>query len=190
MITLENLSYDIDGEILFSNISLSIFPSSIVKVRGNNGSGKTTFLRILANIQNQKSGTIFTNIEKIAYIGHNLAIKDDLTVIEQLEFWASITGDEVLIPAAIRYMKIEDIIEDYCYSLSSGNKQKVAIARLLVSDAKIWILDEVDNSLDTKNIELLKNLIISKSSNGGIIFYSSHTDNLPSSFTIDIGSQR
>jgi heme exporter protein A len=188
VISLENLSYDIDGEILFRNISLSIFPSAIVKVSGNNGSGKTTFLRILANIQNQKSGTIFTDIEKTAYIGHNIAIKDDLTVIEQLEFWASITGDEVLIPAAIKYMKIEDIMDDYCYSLSAGNKQKIAIARLLVSDAKIWVLDEVDSSLDAKNLELLKNLIISKTSNGGIVFYSSHTDNLPSSFTIDMGS--
>ncbi len=187
MISLENLSHEINGKKLFSNISLSVFPNAIVKVTGNNGSGKTTFLRILAGIQTQKSGVIFTNIEKIAYIGHNIAIKDDLTVLEQLEFWASITGDEILIPAAVRYMKIEDIIEDYCYSLSAGNKQKVAIARLLVSDAKIWVLDEVDNSLDTKNMELLKNLIISKTSNGGIVFYSSHTDHLPSSFTIDIG---
>jgi len=187
MISLYNLSHDINGKNLFSAISVSIFPSAIVKITGNNGSGKTTLLRILAGIQTQKSGTIFTNIDEVAYIGHNIAIKDDLTVLEHLEFWANITGDELMIPAAIRYMKIEDIIDDYCYSLSAGNKQKVAITRLLVSKAKIWILDEVDASLDSINIKLLKGLIEAKTSNGGIVIYSSHTEQLPYSFAIEIG---
>ncbi len=187
MISLNNLSHDIRGKSLFSNISVSIFPGAIVKIIGNNGSGKSTFLRILAGIQNQKSGIIYTDIEKVAYIGHNIAVKDDMTVLEQLEFWAAITGDEILIPAAVRYMRIEDILGCYCYRLSSGNKQKVAISRLLVSDAKIWILDEVDSSLDEENLELLKNLIISKTSNGGIVVYSSHTDILPYAFTIEMG---
>jgi heme exporter protein A len=187
MISLENISYDINDVELFSNISLSIFPSAIVKVVGDNGAGKTTFLRILAGIQTAKSGTIFTNIDKIAYIGHNIGLKDELTVLEHLEFWASIFGDEILIPAAIRYLGLEEIMLDYCYKLSAGNRQKVAISRLLVSDTKIWVLDEVDTSLDVRNLQLLKDLITSKTSNGGIVIYSSHKNLVPYSFTIEIG---
>ncbi|MGV2433338.1 MAG UNVERIFIED_CONTAM: heme ABC exporter ATP-binding protein CcmA [Rickettsiaceae bacterium] len=187
MISLEDISYDIRGKTLFKNISLSILPASIVKVVGNNGMGKTTLLRIMAHIQSPKSGRILIDDSEISYIGHNIAVKDDLTVLENLKLWAEIWGNEMLIPASIKYMKLDNIINNYCYSLSSGNKQKVAIARLIFSSSQIWILDEIDTHLDEQNVELLKNLMTTKAQNNGIIIYSSHSNLLPFSFTINLG---
>ena len=122
----------------------------------------------------------------VSYIGHNIAVKDDLTVLEQIAFWAGIEGNEILIPAALSYMKLEEVAEDYCYNLSSGNKQKVALARLMVSNSMIWILDEADTSLDDKNLELFKNLVATKVQNNGIVLYSSHRKLFNNSFTIDL----
>lgn len=186
MITIDNVSSSCKNMILFKDVGVSILPSSIVRVKGQNGSGKTTFLRILAGIQKPDSGTIFRSQDFVGYLGHNIGIKDDVTVADQLIFWASLFGNELLLEAAISYLKLNDIIDEYCYNLSAGNKQKVAIARLIISNAKIWILDEADTSLDKQNLEIFKNLILTKVQNGGIVIYSSHRDFLPDSYVIEL----
>lgn len=186
MITIDNVSSYCKNKVLFENIGLSILPSSIVRIKGHNGSGKTTFLKILAGIQKPDSGSVFRSQEFVGYLGHNIGVKDDINVADQLIFWAGLFGTELLLEAAIRYLKLEDIIDEYCYNLSAGNKQKVAIARLIISNAKIWILDEADTSLDSQNLDIFKNLILTKVQNGGIIIYSSHRDFLPDSHVIEL----
>ena len=191
MIFLNNLSYNISNYNLFKNISLTILPGALVQIFGSNGSGKTTLLRMIAGIQKPQSGSIIienhNGNSNISYIGHNLGIKDDITVSEQLEFWAGIYGAKILMASAIRYCRLEDYLDSYCYKLSAGNRQKLAITKLILSNAMIWVLDEIDSALDEENSSLLKNLLITKANSGGIVIYSSHRKQLPCSFVVNIG---
>lgn len=187
MISLEALNYtNLCGSLIFGDISFTAFPGAIIKVVGSNGSGKTTFLRAIARLLKSYKGNIINLEENIAYIGHNLGIKEDLTVIEQLYFWAKIQDATILVPAALKMVSLESLSEIACYKLSTGNKQKLAIAKLLTTKSDLWILDEIDSALDDANTELLKNLILTKANNGGIIFYSSHRNILPYSFTLEV----
>lgn len=189
MISLEYLSCQIGNRNLFSDISLSILPSSLVRVTGPNASGKSTLLKMLAGIIKPNSGCILKTSHLLSYIGHNIAIKDDMKVSEQLEFWASLEGTETLIPAATYFMQIDNYRNEYCYKLSAGNKQKIALARLILSKSMLWILDEADTSLDEQNLEIFKTLISSKVQNNGIVIYSSHRDMFENTFTIDLGTR-
>ena len=101
-------------------------------------------------------------------------------------FWAGFENSEILIPAALKITELEEMADIFCYKLSEGNKQKLAIAKLLISSSNIWVLDEIDSALDEANTALLSNLMATKANNGGIIFFSSHREILPHSFKIEV----
>ena len=186
MITLENITYTTHSSTLLDTPSFTTLPCAIVKITGHNGAGKTTFLRILAGIIQPKTGYVIHTQTHVNYIGHNLGIKDDLTPREQLLFWAGFENSAMLIPAALKITELEEMADIFCYKLSAGNKQKLAISKLLISMTNIWVLDEIDSALDDANTALLSNLMATKANNGGIIFFSSHRDVLPFSFKIEI----
>lgn len=187
MISIENITYSVRGAPLLAPPPFTTLPGAIVKITGHNGAGKTTFLRMLAGIIAPKEGEIINTHDNINYIGHNLGIKDDLTVREQLYFWSKFEdGSGMLVPAALKITELEEMADIFCYKLSAGNRQKLAIAKLLISSANIWILDEIDSALDESNTALLGNLMATKANNGGIIFYSSHRNVLPLSFKIEV----
>ncbi|MEY3197148.1 MAG: hypothetical protein RLZZ59_516 [Pseudomonadota bacterium] len=187
MLSCISIGHDSNNCNIFSDISFTALPGAVVKITGKNGAGKTTFLRILSGIITPKYGEIFFKPgSDLHYVGHNLGIKDDFTVLEQLVFWSDLFGTRILIPAAAKYTELECLFDEACYKLSAGQRQKLAIAKLLLSGSNIWILDEIDSSLDEDNIILLKNLIASKANNKGIIIFSSHRDLIPYSFKIDI----
>ena len=186
MISICDLSYMMNNFTLLTIPSFTAFPRSIIKIIGNNGSGKTTFLRMLAGIIKPKTGKIISNFDS-TYIGHELGIKDELTVSEQLLFWANIENNMMLMPAAIAVLKLEEILDVFCYKLSAGNKQKLALAKLLLSNNDLWLLDEIDTALDEANLEILHNIITTKANHGGIVCFSSHSNILPHSFVVDLG---
>ncbi|MDP4832841.1 MAG: heme ABC exporter ATP-binding protein CcmA [Rickettsiaceae bacterium] len=185
MLSLHSLSFALENKIFYQNISMTILPSSIVYIQGKNGAGKTAFLRMLAGIQHPSAGKITFSKDSLpiaqltkpycTYIGHRFSIKLELTVLENIEFWAKIYDSEQLVSAAIVYFSLQDLVHKKCYELSAGNQKKVALARLLACQSKLWLLDEVDSNLDATNKQLLLNLIISHADNGGIVFITSHT---------------
>ncbi len=185
MLSLHSLGFTLEGQELFKNISMSLLPSSIIYLKGQNGSGKTSLLRMLAGIQTPTNGNITFSknshpISSLAkpyctYIGHHFAIKPELTVLENLEFWSKIYNSAELINAAIIYFCLQNVADKRCYELSAGNQKKVALARLVACQSKLWLLDEVDSNLDSVNKQLLLNLILSHADNGGIVFIASHT---------------
>lgn len=186
MISLHNLSFLINQEVVFNNISMSFLPSSIIYIKGKNGSGKTSLMRMIAGIQSPTSGNITATSSAIpisemqkpycTYIGHKLGIKTELTVLENLEFMSKIYDSCELLDAAIVYFNMQNIIEKKCYELSAGMQKKVALARLIICQSKLWLLDEVDTNLDQDNKELLIRLIISHADSGGIVFIASHNE--------------
>lgn len=181
MLTCNEVTASAADKLLFNKVSISILPGSILYIRGSNGSGKTSFLRILSNIQPADSGSVYWYGEAIndldnycTYIGHKLAIKPELTAIEHLEFWGQIYNSKEAIAASIAYFNLYDILDKPCYFLSAGEKKRVAISRLLISNNDLWILDEVDTNLDEENAALLYRAIISKRENGGVVIIASH----------------
>ena len=181
MLTCEQVTLTVRDEKLF-DISVTLFPGSISIIRGQNGSGKSSFLRMLAGVQQLSSGRILVGDTAVSdlqkpyavYVGHLLGLKEELTVLENLSFAASIYNSDAMILSAVHYFQLGDVLDDRVLKLSAGNRQKVAMARLLSCNADIWILDEIESHLDEHNVTLLSNAIITKANNGGIIVMSSH----------------
>lgn len=184
MLSFEQLTFNIGRRNLFTNISISFLPSSIIYLQGNNGCGKTSLLRMISGMQDPTSGKVLyrslecRDLKKpyCNYIGHNNGLKAQLTVLEYLKFWSQIYGSIEALEPAIYYFKLSHILQAKCYTLSAGNQKKLALAKLIACSTNLWLLDEVEANLDQDNKELLYNLIISKANNGGIIILTSHSN--------------
>ncbi|WP_017442666.1 heme ABC exporter ATP-binding protein CcmA [Rickettsia gravesii] len=166
------------------DLNNTFLPSSITYIKGANGCGKSSLLRMIAGIMQPSSGNIYyrnCNINNIAklyctYIGHNLGLKSEMTVFENLKFWSEIYNSAETLYAAIHYFKLHDLLDTKCYSLSSGMQKIVAIARLIACQSDLWLLDEVETNLSKENRDLLNNLVVMKANSGGIVLLSSHLE--------------
>lgn len=185
MLSLENLELTVDGEKIFSGLSAKFAPTTITFLQGHNGSGKTSLLRMLAGIQKPSVGKITFGEENVSisdlnrpyalYIGHHTGLKLELSVLDNVLSWARFYGSEETVDPALHYFSLHELAGAKCYELSAGNRQKVALARLLACHSHIWLLDEVDQNLDSNNRDLLDKLIVSKADTGGIIIMTTHT---------------
>lgn len=184
MLTFNNLTFAINEKVFFHKLNITLLPSAIIYLQGENGCGKSSLLRMLAAVQQPTSGNIFYKNSLInelkkpycTYIGHNLGLKPQLTVFENLKFWAGIYDSLETLQAAVHFFNLYDILEQKCYTLSAGNLKKVALARLIACQSNLWLLDEVEANLDPENKSMLQNLIISKANNNGIVIITSHSD--------------
>jgi heme exporter protein A len=182
MLTCENIAIYGYNKNIIDNFSVSLFPSSITYLNGGNGSGKTSILRAIACILPPSKGKISLNGVDIndlkkpysIYIGHNIAVKKSLTVIEMLKQYSNIFNSTESIEACIYYLRLFNILNEKCENLSYGNLKKIAISRLMLLQSDLWLLDEIESNLDEANLKLLNQLILSKANNGGIIIISSH----------------
>ncbi|AGJ01540.1 heme ABC exporter ATP-binding protein CcmA [Rickettsia prowazekii] len=185
MLSLNQLQLNIEKRNLF-DLCITFLPSAITYIKGANGSGKSSLLRMIAGIMQPSSGNIYYKNSHInncikpycTYIGHNLGLKLEMTVFENLKFWSEIYNSTETVPAAIHYFKLDYLLDEKCYNLSSGIQKIVAIARLIVCQSDLWLLDEVESNLSKENKDLLNNLIVMKANSGGIILLSSHQENV------------
>ena len=177
---------------IFSDMNISLKKGEIAMITGPNGSGKTTLIRSLSGIQNLESGNILINnkdisdrnsnfTEKVLYIGHKNSLNSDMTVFENLEYLGALdlsskasNGDKI--KAALDYFDIYKY-KDYLVSdLSEGNKKKTSLARIIMSEKKLWMLDEPLSFLDDKSSDILIKLILKNQKADGISIVSSHYD--------------
>ena len=197
MLSLQSLNFSINNQTVFKDIALTLLPSSVLYLNGQNGSGKTSLLRMLAGIQKPTKGTITYGKNSIAinkfnkpyctYIGHKTGLKQELSVIDNLKFWAQIYNAEELVDAAIIYFQLQEHAHKKLYELSAGNQKKIALAKLITCHSKLWLLDEIDTNLDETNKKLLLNLIVSQADNGGIVIISSHnTPDIKTALTLNM----
>lgn len=182
-----NLSCERDDRLLFRNLDLSIVPGTLTRVEGPNGSGKTTLLRILAGLHDAYSGDILWRGDRrdrqresftrnLLYIGHRAGVKAQLTPLENLQ--ALMAGRRTLsravLAAALNNAGLAGYHDVPCQSLSAGQQRRVALARLLVSDEPLWILDEAFTALDRDGVAGLERLLVQRVSQGGVVIATTH----------------
>ncbi len=183
---------------LFTDLEFTIESGELLHVRGPNGSGKTTLLRALCGLLLPQAGEIHWNGESIrrlgedftrdvTYLGHLNGIKHELTGIENLRVGATLDGDQVddeAIWDALRQIGLAGFEDLPTMVLSQGQKKRVALARLLLTGARLWILDEPFVALDIKAVALLESLIVSQVERGGIVVMTTHQEVALTSGTI------
>lgn len=174
---------------LFKGLNLSLQPGQVVWLRGRNGRGKTTLLRMLAGLASAAHGQIAVMGQTLAgaapelrarlgYIAHANALKDDLTAAEALSFLASLSGhaaqpSDVL--AALKQLGIASRAQAPVRTLSQGQRRRVALSRLaLPAQPRVWLLDEPFDALDDRGIDVLNRLLADHASRGGAILLTSH----------------
>ena len=173
---------------LFSGLSFQIAAGDCLHVRGENGGGKTTLLRILTGLSQPESGEVLWNQQALnsqssayhrdlLFLGHRDALKEELTALENLQMYAAIDDVELLLEdamAALRRFGLRGRENLPIHCLSAGQKRRVLMARMLTRQARLWILDEPFNALDAKAVVELEGLIAEHLSAGGLLILTSH----------------
>lgn len=175
---------------LFSGLDLSVSPGTFVQLTGPNGSGKTSLLRILCGLLAPAAGEIWWNganirslgeeyVAAVTYLGHRNGVKDELTAIENLRITNALNGIEVSKAQAREVLKEMGLAGRELLParlLSEGQRRRVALARLLVCNTKLWLLDEVLTSLDKGAVALVRSLIENHLRGGGIAIVATHQE--------------
>ena len=185
LIRTENLCFERDEIKVIDRVNLELNLGDLLQVEGCNGSGKTTLLRLLTTAIKPTSGRIFYQGKKLSdcryeycsniiFIGHQIALKERLTPVENLDWLSPIGLSQDSINRALDLVGLRDFETAPSWSLSAGQKRRVALARLIVSNAKIWFLDEPFTAIDTQGIGLMKQLIDDHVSKGGAVVFSTH----------------
>jgi heme exporter protein A len=176
--------------LLFSDISFSLTPRTFLQLTGPNGSGKTSLLRILCALMTPESGEIRwqgAQIRSLAeeysrsvtYIGHRIAVKEELSSLENLRISSGLTGTEITIAEAqeaLARLGLAGRENLPARFLSEGQRRRSALARLLTCKTKLWLLDEVLASLDHAASTLIESIIGEHLNKGGIAIVATHQE--------------
>ena len=190
MLLINNLSFSRDENKVFENLNLSLSNKEIVQIKGRNGSGKTTFLRVILNILEPKSGEIIwkgKNIKKnifefynqTTFIMDNNTSTRELSVEDNINFWKGLSSSKLKNDEIFKLLKKLDIEKYYktkVMYLSSGERKKLELLRLILEQKKLWILDEPFNHLDELSVEILNQTFLDHVNNDGMILFASHFD--------------
>lgn len=177
-----------DDRTLFSGLSFSVEPHQVVLVEGRNGCGKTTLLRTLCGIRPIDEGEVTWCGQpldrmgpeyhaELAYVGHHDGVKRDLTAYENLEVHLALgKANGVEIDDALEQVELGGYEDSPAASLSAGQRRRLALARLLITESPLWILDEPLTSLDRHGIGVFKELMRRHTEAGGMVVLTAHHD--------------
>lgn len=173
---------------LFEDLSFTVAAGSLLLIRGPNGSGKTTLLRVLCGLTRPETGQVTwcgTSIEKdhqafgaeLAYFGHVNGLKADLTITQNLAFSAQMYGQSgEQIPTLLDALNLSQCAGLEARYLSAGQKRRTALARLLMSPATLWILDEPVTNLDASGRAYVEERLHKHVASGGLAIAATHED--------------
>jgi heme exporter protein A len=160
---------------VLSGVNFTLQAGHALILRGPNGIGKTTLLRAIAGLQPFDAGTLTGAEDQIAYGAHADGVKATLSVHENLTFWAACFGSKG-VDRAMSAMNLDALSDRRAANLSAGQKRRLGLARLLVSDRPIWILDEPTISLDSASVMLFAQAIRGHLGQGGSALIATHID--------------
>jgi heme exporter protein A len=172
---------------ILRDVSFTVSPGEFLKVTGPNGVGKTTLLRVICGLMPAESGELLWRGKSIrgrrdefnfelGHLGHLNSLKGDLTARENLKFLAGLRTllTPQLIDQTLDRVGILSRGDLPARSLSAGQKRRLGLARLLLADAALWILDEPVTNLDTAGIQLVEDLIVEHVEQGGMVIAAAH----------------
>lgn len=185
-----NLSVTRGGIAVLEGVNVTLAPGRALILRGPNGSGKTTLLRTLAGLQPPLHGSVEAAPDTLVYAGHADGIKTALSARENLAFWSDIFGGSD-VPGAIAAYQLEALADRPAGALSAGQKRRLGLARLIVAQRPVWLLDEPTVSLDTHATGLFANAVRAHLAGGGSAIMATHIDlGLEEAETLDIAPFR
>ncbi|PSV28787.1 MULTISPECIES: cytochrome c biogenesis heme-transporting ATPase CcmA [unclassified Photobacterium] len=201
MLSVADLSCVRDERLLFDELSFTISSGELVQIEGHNGAGKTTLLRIIAGLGRADSGHVLWNQEDIQvaredyhqellFLGHQTGVKRELTAFENLAFFQAmhkcnqgsdlkgspqVMGEDALWQA-LAHVGLAGREDVPAGQLSAGQQRRVALARLWLSNHKLWVLDEPLTAIDKQGVKVLENLFLSHVERGGMVLLTTHQD--------------
>ena len=181
----KNLACWRNEQALFTGLNLSLSPKNVLFLQGENGSGKTSLLRILCGFRLADEGDITWGdkstsslpeyFQNISYVGHKNGIKDELTVEENLNLMRSMaTASDIKTESVLKQIGLFKRADVLARQLSAGQKRKLALARLMMTENSFWILDEPFTSLDKATVSFFESLIKQHIMRGGMLILTSH----------------
>lgn len=184
-LSLNNVSMSRGRSLLFTDLSFQLSAGHILWVQGDNGIGKSTLLKLCAGLLRPSEGDIswtraqlpVTANKLVSYQGHEKALKPTLTVGEDLTFWAKIYGHNP--KKAKEHTKALEIFQKWdapISTLSQGQKQRTALARLLISNRDIWVMDEPWAALDSHSCDIINHMIKAHIQKKGAVILAAHQE--------------
>ncbi|ALG66951.1 cytochrome c biogenesis heme-transporting ATPase CcmA [Beggiatoa leptomitoformis] len=176
-----------DDRVLFDNLNFSVSGGEVLQIEGRNGSGKTSLLRILCGLALPTEGIVYWQgqdildlqgdyWENLLYIGHLAGIKVELTPLENLQVTRALASQttDIDLTDALAIIGLRGFEDVPVRTLSAGQQRRVALARLLVCNVPLWILDEPFTSLDKAAIQMIEGLLDAHAQRGNLVVLTSH----------------
>jgi len=176
---------------LFRNLSFELNSGEILRVSGANGSGKTSLLKILAGLNSAESGKLTINSNKVGsydyqsdifYLGHLPALSPELHCKENLDYLTQLNnrGSDQVLGEALTNIGLRNFEYEFAENLSAGQKRRVVLSALFITQSKVWLLDEPFTALDSDGINVIEAQITKHCNNNGICVLTTHQEcNLP-----------
>ncbi len=178
LIRASDVTCERDERILFASLSFSLSESELVQICGPNGAGKSTLLRCLTGLFSGYEGQIDTNFDEgcSCYFGHKITVKRNLTAVENLDIFTSLDSEASYkqYEQALSQVGMAGYEHVMCSDMSEGQRRRVALARVLLSNASVYLLDEPFASLDTQGVSLLESFLKEKADSGCLVVFTTH----------------
>ena len=173
---------------LFQDLEFALNPGELLLLEGQNGSGKTSLMRAIAGMLSLESGEIFWNDEPVSgqrqefhgslvWLAHRTGLKGDLTLVENLRFEGSLRRqgnvESEIIYDRLGITRLKRLV---LRSLSAGQQRRVALARMLMADVPLWLMDEPFTNLDREGRQLVMDLTEEHLARGGMCVMAAHQD--------------
>ena len=175
------------GPILFEGLSFALGPGDAALVTGPNGAGKSSLVRVAAGLLAPAAGSV-TREGDCALLTEAHALDPELPLGRALGFWAGFDGRREAVAPALAALGLGDLADVPVRMLSTGQRRRAGVARVVASDASVWLLDEPANGLDDAAVGTLEALVADHRATGGIALVATHLPiHLPAAVPIMLG---